>query len=338
MDLPRTRRFGTWLWRHLHRTTESYWWLAPVLLGWLGLLAAAVGVLCHELTLSWQPAIVLAALAHQLMWGALLAFVVFVAARRWLALFLAMVVLSGVVATQAGLYVADGKPASGAALTVLQANLRIGNANPAHIVGLVREDDVDVATTEELTVEERHALIAAGLSKQLPYYFGYVEPVPQGDKGLAIWSRYPLTVKVEHPGYQLGVLSARMVTPIGALTLFAVHLRAPYPYPSAEWVRELASLKNLLATAATDGQSVIVAGDFNSTVDNAQFRHLLTNGYGDVAEDLGSGYLPTYPSDRWYPPLVAIDHVLTANVGAVHLATVALPGSDHRGLLATFAP
>jgi endonuclease/exonuclease/phosphatase (EEP) superfamily protein YafD len=292
MDLPRTRQFGRWFWRHLHREAESYWWLTPVLLGWAGLLAAAVGVLCHQLAISWQPAIVLAALAHQLMWGGVLALVVFAAARRWWALFFALVVLSGVVATQADLYESTVPPASGASLTVLQANLRIGNANPADLVEVVRHDDVDLATTEELTVEERADLIRAGLAKQLPYFFGYTEPVPQGDHGLGIWSRYPLTVKVEHPGYQLGVLSVELNTPIGALTLFAVHLRQPFPYPSSEWIREIGRLRTLLAAADTNGQSVIVAGDFNSTVDNA-------------------------------------------NLSPTHLKTVALPGSDHRGLLAT---
>jgi endonuclease/exonuclease/phosphatase (EEP) superfamily protein YafD len=329
--VERLRVVGRWAWGNLHREDESYWWLTPVLLGWLGLLAAGVGLLMHELTLSWQPVIVLAAFAHQFMWGAVVALVAFLAARRWWAVFFALVIFSGVVATQAGLYVAGGRVGSGTPLTLLQANLRVGAADPAQIVKLVGDNHVDIATTEELTTAEEARLKASGLAAELPYQFQ--APLPDGGGGLGIWSRYPLTVKVDHPGFELGVLSVQVAAPSGVITLFAVHLLPPYPYPSGEWLHEIAVLKTLLAHAADTRQRVIVAGDFNATMDNAQFRDLLTDGYGDAAAELGAGYLPTYPTDRWFPPLIGIDHVLTANVQAAHLKTVHLPGSDHRGLV-----
>ncbi|MCW2495633.1 endonuclease/exonuclease/phosphatase family protein [Jatrophihabitans sp.] len=327
--MERLRVCGRWLWGNLHREYESYWWLAPVLIGWLGLLAAVVGLSAHELTLGWQPAIVLAAFAHQLMWGAVVALALLLAARRWWAVFLALVIFSGVAATQAGSYVSGGKPGSGASLTLLQANLRVGAADPAHLVQEVRDDHVDIATTEELTTSEQARLTSAGLAAALPYR--YLAPLPDGGGGLGIWSRYPLTAKVNHPGFELGVLSVQVASPAGAITLFAVHLLPPYPYPAGEWLHEIAALKTLLDHA---GGHVVVAGDFNATMDNAQFRGLLADGYGDAAAELGAGYLPTYPTDRWFPPLIAIDHVLTENVQPAHLSTVGLTGSDHRGLLA----
>ena len=82
---------------------------------------------------------------------------------------------------------------------------------------------------------------------------------------------------------------------------------------------------------------VIVPGDFNATVDHAQFRDLLGGGFDEGALDSGAGYLPTYPTDRWYPPLLGIDHVLSRGLWAESARTYDLPGSDHRALLVRLA-
>lgn len=91
---------------------------------------------------------------------------------------------------------------------------------------------------------------------------------------------------------------------------------------------------NNLAETAGQG-AVIVAGDFNSTPDMRQFRDLLTNGYRDAVEQTGAGFAPTFPSNKWFPPVLVIDHVLTRNAAASSIQTVDIPGSDHRALLAT---
>jgi endonuclease/exonuclease/phosphatase (EEP) superfamily protein YafD len=62
---------------------------------------------------------------------------------------------------------------------------------------------------------------------------------------------------------------------------------------------------------------------------------LLTNGYDDAAEQAGSGRDLTYPSNRRFPPLIGIDHVLTRNATAVTTETIEVPDTDHRALLAT---
>ena len=66
----------------------------------------------------------------------------------------------------------------------------------------------------------------------------------------------------------------------------------------------------------------------------AQFRRLLTHGYADAARQAGAGYLASYPTDRWYGPVIGIDHVLVRSAAATSVRTVDLPGSDHRGVLA----
>ncbi|MGH9271430.1 MAG: hypothetical protein ACRDZ2_09160 [Ilumatobacteraceae bacterium] len=53
-------------------------------------------------------------------------------------------------------------------------------------------------------------------------------------------------------------------------------------------------------------------------------------------EQSGARYVPTYPTDRRYPPLISIDHVLTRGpVVATRVDTVELAGTDHLALLAT---
>ena len=293
----------------------------------MALVATVLALVARTIDWTWQPAIIAAAFTHQVLWAAPVAFVALAAVRRWYATAVAAVLLLLAVQTQLPLYVGGEVRAGGTRLTVLQANLRIGAADPAALVRTVRSDHVDVLSTEEITPAERGRLEAAGLSTTLPYRYEFI--LPTG--GNAIWSRYPLTGGVNHPGYVLGVLSAQLHLPGGrTLPVICVHLLPPYPYASHIWAAEIRRLRTLLGT--TTG-SAIVAGDFNSTTDNARFRDLVGHGYSDATEHADEGYLPTYPTDRFTGPLIAIDHVLTRDADAVDARTVALPRSDHRGLL-----
>jgi endonuclease/exonuclease/phosphatase (EEP) superfamily protein YafD len=316
----------------LRRPQDSAWTVATALIGGLALLVALLALVAHYLDRSWQPVIVAAAFAHQLMWAAPLALVLLAVSRRWYATASAVIVLIAVVLVEAPLYRGSDVPAGGTRLTVLQANLKIGAADAADVVQAVAEHHADVLMTEELTTGERARLITAGLSKRLPYRFDAA--LPEGGGGLAIWSRFPLSDEHNYPGFELGVLSATArISPTRTATVVAVHLLPPYPYPSTEWVREIGRLRPMLAADATQGRRpTIVAGDFNATTDNAQFRSLLADGLQDAAEHSGAGYLTSYPTDRFFPPVIAIDHVLTHDAPAVDAATFALPGSDHRGL------
>jgi endonuclease/exonuclease/phosphatase (EEP) superfamily protein YafD len=87
--------------------------------------------------------------------------------------------------------------------------------------------------------------------------------------------------------------------------------------------------------AQTAHGAVLIGGDLNSTVDMREFRQLLINGYGDAAEQTGSGRNFTYPANRGFPPVIGIDHVLTRNATAVSTHTVEVPNTDHRALLTT---
>ena len=57
----------------------------------------------------------------------------------------------------------------------MSVNLRLGQADPASIVDLVRTRDVDVLTLQEFTPAAEAALAGAGLTALLPY--GRAQPV-----------------------------------------------------------------------------------------------------------------------------------------------------------------
>jgi hypothetical protein len=47
------------------------------------------------------------------------------------------------------------------------------------------------------------------------------------------------------------------------------------------------------------------------------------------------GSTPWFPSQAWFPPLIAIDHVLPRHAVASSIRTIDVRGSHHRSLLAT---
>jgi endonuclease/exonuclease/phosphatase (EEP) superfamily protein YafD len=118
---------------------------------------------------------------------------------------------------------------------------------------------------------------------------------------------------------------------LGDLRFVAFHSIAPTPGEIPEWSSDLATLGRWCA----DRQAgpVIVAGDFNATLDHSVFRSALT-GCSDAAERTGDGLVGTWPSSlpRWLGP--QIDHVLiTGGITAETLSVHDIPGSDHRAVV-----
>jgi endonuclease/exonuclease/phosphatase (EEP) superfamily protein YafD len=231
------------------------------------------------------------------------------------------VVLAAVVAPRAlgGPTAPAGEP--GPSLRVLTANLRHGRAAPEAVVALVRRTRPDVLSAQELTPEAVRALEAAGLDDVLP------RRVLGGTNGL--YARVPLR--------SLGsgeALVAASVRPAGAppAELVAVHPQAPLR--SSKMHAWRAGLR-ALPPATPEGPIRILAGDFNATLDHAELRRLLDTGYRDAADEVGAGLSATWPSRRRFPPPVTIDHVLAdARVGVREVSVHAVPGSDHRAVLA----
>jgi endonuclease/exonuclease/phosphatase (EEP) superfamily protein YafD len=260
--------------------------------------------------------------------------------RRMLLSIIAAAVVAASLAVQVSWYYL-GRPADVGAfqdIRVLSSNLRYGEADPAFVVSLGKEN-ADVVTVSELTPEAVQNLEQAGIESTFPYSSLHPEP---GAGGIGIWSRYPLDSlsALRHPDVTMP--AARLQVPGLRFEplLASVHVYSPVAGETNtvdEWRSGMASAKTQLDSfAATAGPAaVIIGGDYNSTPDMRQFRDLLTNGYRDAVEQSGSGFAPTFPSNRRIPPMITIDHVLTRNATASSVRTIKVPGSDHRALLVT---
>jgi endonuclease/exonuclease/phosphatase (EEP) superfamily protein YafD len=213
--------------------------------------------------------------------------------RRWWATGIATAAAAVFVSVLVPLAVGRPDPGPGPELHVMSSNMKIGAADPASIVALVRLHRTDVLTLDEYTPEAQHGLAAAGLGGLLPYHAQ--TPIP-GATGSAIFSRYPLN----DAGYRplaggFGQEYATVLVP-GALPLVveAVHARAPAdPADNADWAKSLTQEP----AATRNGAVRLLIGDFNATLDHHRLRTLLDTGYRDIAAQLGDGLETTWPYD-----------------------------------------
>lgn len=123
-------------------------------------------------------------------------------------------------------------------------------------------------------------------------------------------------------------------------TIIAVHAVAPIRFEMSNWRSDL----DWLATKCTG--NVIMAGDFNSTVDHMAGRSAsapaVLGECGDAALDTGSGAVGSWPT--WAPALLGtpIDHVLSTpnwHVDSMHvIESEDSAGSDHRPIVAELSP
>jgi endonuclease/exonuclease/phosphatase family metal-dependent hydrolase len=229
-------------------------------------------------------------------------------------------------------------PAGGPVLRVLTINMHYGKAAGPGIVGLARRLQVDVLFLQELGDDGTTRLKDAGLSELLPHMMD--DGRTYRYRGSAIYSRYPLREGLAIRPSFASQPTARLDLPGGqAVQLVCVHPHPPFPPWVAEAVpRWRAELETLPSPGPEPGDlPIVLAGDYNSTLDHAEFRRLLRRGYVDAASQAGRGLAPTWGPEPTggRPALLAFDHVVVDPRCAV-LATSAhlLPGSDHRGLYA----
>jgi endonuclease/exonuclease/phosphatase (EEP) superfamily protein YafD len=255
--------------------------------------------------------------------------------RRWMLIALAAGLTAAAVVVQVPLYVAATADGPSITVHVMTINMKYGRADAGAITALAN-DRADVLMIQELTPEAVRRLRAAGIGRNFRHHL--VEPRPMG-AGVGLYSRYPITTSARVGGLQWAMVSSRLriegVTT--DLTVASVHLASPWPHQIDGWHHDLDSLPSILGDIAAevhDG-SIVIAGDFNATIDMRPFRRLLDGDYRDASEQAGAGRQFTFPSNRRIPPFMGIDHVLTRNATSVATETVSVPGSDHRALLAT---
>jgi endonuclease/exonuclease/phosphatase (EEP) superfamily protein YafD len=249
-------------------------------------------------------------------------------------------------------------PAEGAPLTLMTLNVLYGRAGADATMELLRRHRVDVLVVQEMTPEFVDRLRAAGIDDLLGHCDLHARP---RSAGTGIWSRWPVRPLGLLPSRSATMPRAAIAVPwsggpdagerpaadeqFGVLevTVTGVHTVAPIPGRVEPWRDDLATLA--AAVRAGSGPQ-IYAGDFNASADHSGFRSILAAGLVDAADRAGGqaggraggrarpGF--TWPSDRFGPALVRLDHVLVTpgTIGVRTVRVVSVRGTDHHGAIA----
>ena len=235
-----------------------------------------------------------------------------------------------------------------AELKVMTLNAWKGQADAAEVVRLVRENGVGLLAVQELSPALERRLDAEGLGGLRPHR---ISRSRDGAGGGAVYSSRPLVPLESVDGSAFHMPTVQVELDAGgrpaSLTVTNVHTKAPVWGRAGQWRSELAALGRL---AARPG-NVLMLGDFNATLDHAEFRQMLEGsagagtggtGFGGPLVDAGAAALarlvPTWPMAGPPLPGVVIDHIVTGpQVRSRGYSVFPVAGSDHAAVLATLS-
>jgi endonuclease/exonuclease/phosphatase (EEP) superfamily protein YafD len=300
-----------------------YWWI------WAAVVPTLIWTAIRLFGLEGgYPLVAMMAFTPYVAIAALLVAGVAVALRNWAAALLAAVAVlclgAAILPRTIGSETADA--AGHETLSVLAANVHHGTADPDALVALVDRYKPDLLSVEELTPSFAAKLQRAGIGDRLPESMLLTH---RSASGAGLYSRLALTPLPHQTRFFFRMPRATISMPDGRrVRVVGVHPFPPLSGRVGVWKAALESLPS-----GGTGPPWVLAGDFNATLDHAEFRDLLDRGYRDAGEVTGRGLEPTWPTmgHRFMPPAITIDHVLAdRRLGIADYGVVDLPGSDHR--------
>ena len=269
--------------------------------------------------------------------------------RRFLGLLivllLAFCALSvGILATR-GFGGPDSSPRAANNVTVLSGNTGGGKRGAGEIARLALAEHADVITLPETTHATGLAIAATlkAAGRPMWVYWAAHGTIYQSHATTLLISASLGRYTVDTTAGDTSVLSSIIARPDRGEgpTIVAVHAVSPKPDEMRNWRADLAFLSRTCA-----GSNLIMAGDFNSTLDaleslatktGAQFGECADAGLAAHAASVGS-----WPTAL--PPLLGaqIDHVMYTGAWKVRSMRVLVDednaGSDHRPVVATLSP
>ena len=230
-----------------------------------------------------------------------------------------------------------------AELTVMTLNAWKGQADAAEVMRLVRENGVTLLAVQELSPALERRLDAEGLGALLPHR---ISRSRDGAGGGAVYSSRPIVPLDSVDGSAFHMPTVQLELDAGgrpvSLAVTNVHTKAPVWGRAGQWRSELAALGRLAARRG----NLLLLGDFNATLDHAEFRQMLQGpegaGPGGPLVDAGAAALarlvPTWPMDGPPLPGVVIDHIVTGpQVRSGGYSVLPVAGTDHAAVLATLS-
>lgn len=220
-------------------------------------------------------------------------------------------------------------PPSASWVRLVTANIYAGNPSVDELVAELAATDADVVLLQELTPALLDAIEGTGLTQQYPHQV--LDP-RDGAHGSGILSRLPMTEGRSFPVAGWPMTTALLTVDAVELRVVNVHVAAPLSGTNVPtWEGQL---DQLAAASRLGGDRVLLAGDFNATLQHEPLRGILDAGYREAFNEAGRGLGATWPTDRLLPPLIRIDHVFVGpGLGVAHIELGDGPGSDHRPVI-----
>jgi len=190
-------------------------------------------------------------------------------------------------------------------------------------------ETVDVLTIQELN-EVNHSSLARTIQTTFPYFIE--EPWDTCCYGIGLYSKWPiLNYDIVRP-FEVPIIKAEILCNDALVTVISLHTMAP-AFPDMTTERN-AQLHLVSEIASNVSGPCIVLGDFNLVPWDSEFSRFLETGNHSTVRD---GFQATYPMDIGIP-LIPIDHIcFSEHFAPSSCETVVIPGSDHKGLVASLA-
>jgi len=240
---------------------------------------------------------------------------------RWAIPALALIILGWISSSPRANTAANGDLPS---LTVVSANLHVGNRDTTRLQQWVETIDADVVVIEE---------VSAAVATQLEQWAAYPHRVISANEspfGLAILSRHPLfeTEALETNGQPLR-FRTRILWQGQTIALGAIH---PTPPISPEYhLRRARLFESEARWAQATASAAVIVGDLNASPWSSAMH-----GIGASGLRRATGLAPSWPAAL---PLIPIDHVLVSQDWRVADTGVGPNiGSDHRPVFAVLTP
>ena len=232
----------------------------------------------------------------------------------------------------------------GESLTVLTMNLRCDEPALSGLVEVVERERPDIVVLQDLSQEGWDYLQGTSWWQTLPQHSMQPKDQPLAAAetdpcGSVVFAHATVTQASASDAAQ-PVVSVAL--PSGSLTVVPVSLPA-LGTGLDPWLLGFETLDATLASHTSVGTAtapMLVIGDFNATREHLPMRKLIAeHDLVDAAEQARAGWQPTFPADRRYPPLVAIDHVLLSpSLTASEVSAFSVKYGAHRGLIARLGP
>ncbi|KQS56553.1 endonuclease [Brevundimonas sp. Leaf363] len=220
-----------------------------------------------------------------------------------------------------------GSAQAGPSVRLYWANLYAANADVEAIDRSITKANADIIMITELGAApdaQIESLLRAYPHRAVgPRVDGLLGP----NRSL-IASRWPLTGKTYGVRWEDPPVSAVAETPIGPVSLIAVHLTRPWPY-QYQW-GQITQTIALTERASTLPRPMIVAGDFNS-VSSARIGRQIRRDNGLIA---APGWPGSWPAALPGAARINIDQIYRSpDLAFVRRSLGAPTGSDHRPVI-----